>query len=256
MALPREFSDASRSVFSLLGLLLVGCGSGGALEPIERCTGSECGAGVCTVGAETYKNGTTGIPAADACNTCSCQDGQLSCTERDCGAGNPCADDRRAASSDAAEAPMMRIDDCNSCWCADGQMVCTAAYCPSTCEQNGVVYQDGELTGSSDECGNTCTCIDGSIACTMIACPLGCFYEGAVYDEGTSFPAVDGCNTCSCSGSDVVCTEVACHQTEGACFTDVECADGELCARPAGSCGAEGKCAPKPEGCIELFAPV
>ncbi|MEN9580890.1 MAG: hypothetical protein RJA70_3899, partial [Pseudomonadota bacterium] len=159
-------------------------------------------------------------------------------------------------SSDRAAAPMMQIDDCNSCWCADGQMVCTDIYCPSTCERDGVVFQDGELVGSADECGNTCTCRDGSIVCTAKGCPSGCFYGGVFLDEGASFPAGDGCNTCGCYGGNVGCTQAACHQTEGACFSDVECANGELCARPAGLCGAEGKCAPKPGPCIELFAPV
>ncbi|MEN9580162.1 MAG: hypothetical protein RJA70_3171, partial [Pseudomonadota bacterium] len=139
MTLSCEFSAACRSALGFLGLLFVGCGGGTALETPAVCTGSECGAAACTVGAETYKHGTTDIPAADACNTCSCQDGQLSCTERDCGTGNPCEDEMMAASSDRAAAPMMQIDDCNSCWCADGQMVCTDIYCPSTCERDGVV---------------------------------------------------------------------------------------------------------------------
>lgn len=248
-----KFSVPSCATLGFLGLLLVGCG-GKEFEPPARCIGSECGPGACTVGEETYKSGTMGIPAADGCNTCSCDDGQLSCTERAC--GNPCAEETTGALRDPVEAPKMPMDDCNSCRCEGGQMVCTDLYCPSTCEQDGIVYQNGEQVGGADECGNTCTCNDGNIACTLRDCSGGCFYAGGTVEEGKSFPSSDGCNTCTCLGGNIACTMANCPPTEGACLTDAECKDGELCARPMGLCGGEGKCTPKPEGCSEVFAPV
>jgi len=50
-------------------------------------SGSRAGTGggdACTRDGETFADGQTGIPSPDGCNTCGCENGQLTCTERGC----------------------------------------------------------------------------------------------------------------------------------------------------------------------------
>ena len=44
----------------------------------------------CKVNGQVYSHGTSGIPAPDGCNTCSCDDGVLGCTEIGCMNDPPC----------------------------------------------------------------------------------------------------------------------------------------------------------------------
>jgi hypothetical protein len=37
----------------------------------------------------------------------------------------------------------------------------------------------------------------------------------------------------------------------GACTTNEQCGEGELCAKFFASCGESGKCEPRPESCVE-----
>ena len=42
-----------------------------------------CGGAACEYEGETYEDGES-FPAADDCNTCTCEDGNASCTELGC----------------------------------------------------------------------------------------------------------------------------------------------------------------------------
>lgn len=146
--------------------------------------------GACSVGGLTYASGTSGIPAEDGCNTCSCLEGQLACTERGCTLPpgsctylgevvNP-GEQRNAA------------DGCNTCSCSNGQLVCTDRACtdvPDSCNFNGEVVAHGESRPDADGC-NTCGCHDGQMSCTLIDCAPPCYFETQCGDEQyCAFPA-------------------------------------------------------------------
>lgn len=75
----------------LTGLLALSCG--GALLPAG-------GGESCRVAQRTYASGTTGIPAGSGCGTCSCEDGEISCTDQACSVGMPVFECPEKTSSD------------------------------------------------------------------------------------------------------------------------------------------------------------
>ena len=103
------------------------------------------------------------VPAADGCNTCTCQDdGTLACTEIAC---DPDPDPGECEPGTSVPAD----DGCNTCECLDDGTIggCTEIDCdpdPGDCEPGTTVPAD-------DGC-NTCECLDdGTIGgCTEIAC--------------------------------------------------------------------------------------
>jgi hypothetical protein len=125
------------------------------------------GSGSCVVDGTVYTDGTRGIPAGDGCNTCSCEDGGLSCTEIGCPPTDGCMLDGTFYENGTTGIPA--ADGCNTCECKSGVLSCTDAACPrSTCNVFGVPY--AERVPSPDGC-NTCSCVDGQVeACTEIAC--------------------------------------------------------------------------------------
>ncbi len=138
------------------------------------------------------------VPAADGCNTCTCQDdGTLACTEIACDPDEPQCEPGE---------PVPAEDGCNTCECNDDGTIgaCTAIGCEPQCEP-------GTSVPAGDGC-NTCECNDdGTIGgCTEIGCePPSC-------EPGTSVPAPDGCNTCECNedGTLGACTEIACEPAD------------------------------------------
>jgi hypothetical protein len=50
----------------------------------NRGTCGDAGGASCDVNGATYPDGSNDIPAPDGCNVCSCNDGNLACTERAC----------------------------------------------------------------------------------------------------------------------------------------------------------------------------
>jgi hypothetical protein len=61
--------------------------AGSGVNHTGPCTGSGHS---CVVSGVTYPDGTGNIPAADGCNTCSCNDGSLACTKKACPVGQIC----------------------------------------------------------------------------------------------------------------------------------------------------------------------
>jgi hypothetical protein len=72
------------------------CGCDGVTYP-NGCSAARAGVGYsnrgtcgdgggedCIVNGEIYPDGSSGIPAPDGCNICSCSDGNLACTKRAC----------------------------------------------------------------------------------------------------------------------------------------------------------------------------
>ncbi len=148
---------------------------------------SETAAGDSGAPGDACEPGET-VPAADGCNTCSCDDdGTLACTEI------ACEPDCEPGSTVPAG------DGCNTCLCnEDGSLSCTEIGCdPGSCE-------DGDEMPAGDGC-NTCSCDGGDWICTTIDCgPSDC-------EPGTTVDAPDGCNTCEClDDGSLACTEIDC----------------------------------------------
>lgn len=203
----------------------------------------------CRVGDRLYSDGTSGILATDGCNTCSCDDGELSCTLMACvdprvcgGIGNRtcseheyCAYQGECGYAAGTSTCKPRPDACPEiyapvCGC-DGATYdneCAAARhgtgflhegpCKGqSCKVDDAEYPDG--TGgipAPDGC-NVCQCKSGSLACTKRACPASaCVVNGEIYLTGSSgVPDPYSCNSCTCSDAEITaCTEIACPLPE------------------------------------------
>jgi hypothetical protein len=122
----------------------------------------------------TYPDGATDVPAPDGCNTCSCEDGELTaCTEIACEPpDSSCIVGGIAYPDGASDVPAP--DGCNTCSCEDGELTaCTEIACgpnDTACTVFGQSYP-GDWAPAPDSC-NTCLCEDGMIrdGCTKIAC--------------------------------------------------------------------------------------
>ena len=171
-------------------------------DPQGRCRQPMARAS-CDYNDTRYAHGTS-FEAIDGCNACTCEDGSVTCTTRDC----------LSCSVDGVEYANGESfpDDCNSCTCVDGAISCTRIECAGTCEYDGEVYQEGDTFPDRDGC-NTCSCVaDGSTLCTEKACPpAGCFES---FDSGPCDAAIPvywfdpSTNTCEqriyggCDGND------------------------------------------------------
>ncbi len=116
---PADFDpDAASSLQSMYAA--AECGAGILCGPCEEPVSSHCsteglcvddqvlpGSAACKVGGVVYPDGADGIADPTSCNTCSCSDGQLVCTEIGC--PMPCPADTKLATSCAQCGP---ADDC------------------------------------------------------------------------------------------------------------------------------------------------
>ncbi len=171
------------------------------------CLLAEPGDGSCRIGDTILADGSS-LPADDQCNTCSCNDSNVFCTERVCAtaeiacgarAGETCEADEYCAYvngdcgfADGTSTCRVRPDFCPEviapvCGC-DGKTydnACVAAVaghgylsegpCPgqgSSCEVDGVTYADGAGSILSSDGCNVCFCNDGLFACTLHLCEL------------------------------------------------------------------------------------
>jgi hypothetical protein len=99
-----------------------GGGSGGAAG-----SGSGGASGSCVVGAAIYPDGAA-VPSSDGCNTCSCQRGDVACTQRACGFCRQ--GDQIYQPGDTFPAD----DGCNTCTCqTNGLVACTELGCVDSC---------------------------------------------------------------------------------------------------------------------------
>lgn len=177
--------------------------------------GYDCQAGFCRLEGCVYDGQSHGFgdefPATDGCNSCSCTEDGVLCTEIGCGSPNTCEYD--GTTYDIGE-EFPATDGCNTCTCSADGVLCTEIGCePNTCEYDGTTYDIGEEFPASDGC-NTCDCTEDGVLCTEIGClpRITCEYAGTNYDIGEEFTAADGCNTCGCTEDGVVCTDSACAE--------------------------------------------
>ena len=64
----------------------------------------------------------------DTCNTCSCKNGKVSCTENDCSSDSWTACVHKGK---RYENGTTFPDSCNTCKCKEGQVGCTKIFCGS-----------------------------------------------------------------------------------------------------------------------------
>lgn len=194
----------------------------------------------CAYEGKDYKDGES-FPDKDGCNTCSCSDAKIACTQKAC------------------------VQTCGS----RGLPACpTGSYCKfdATC---GATDKGGTCEpsprGCTDHIEPMCGCDDKTYnnpceaaavgvsvkyegACKIL--PKSCVYEGKEYKDGESFPDKDGCNQCFCKNGNVACTDKACAQTCGSRGLPA-CPTGSYCKFDT-TCGATdkgGTCEPIPQAC-------
>lgn len=88
--------------------------------------------GTCNYEGKTYKVGNS-FPASDGCNSCSCENGNVICTEMACG-------DSVSIENETQE-----------------------------CFYNNKTYREGDSFQAGDGC-NSCSCENGQVICTLMAC--------------------------------------------------------------------------------------
>ncbi|HEX2735464.1 MAG TPA: hypothetical protein VHM70_27875 [Polyangiaceae bacterium] len=143
------------------------------------------------------------------CNNCTCNAGQVVCTEETCHgtcevAGTVYEDGETWGA-------------CSEFGCTDGQVTANPIAC-TRCEYQGQVYDSGDNFG---ECGE-CSCSEGEVACAA-ECPA-CLVDGISVPYGETYPANDTCNTCSCGGG---CTQIGCGTAARCVFKGTLYASGQ-----------------------------
>jgi len=238
----------------------------------------------CTYNGKTYASGMS-FPAADGCNTCSCQDGKAACSLLACtdGGTGPCFDNKgntiSCSGPDGGTDGSPATDAGGHCFDLKGNEIPCGNDGGTGCTYNGKSYPLGSSFTCSDGC-NTCSCTSNGVAGTTKGCPdagsdgavtcfdmngkmipcandggVQCLYGTKVYAVGASFPSSDGCNTCSCTaGGMIACTEKACYDgslpdgTDGA----MGCFDANGKTVPCADGGQVGVCMPgADQGCNE-----
>jgi Pacifastin inhibitor (LCMII) len=184
----------------------------------------------CVYDDNEYADGQT-FPSTDGCNTCSCDDGAVACTERACDV-MPEGGCNYAGTVYADGAIFPSEDGLDTCWCVAEAVACTNSG-GGDCELGGVHYNNGERIPTMD-C-NSMWCQDGMIASTLVECPAAgaCTYDGHEYAVGESFSYAGGLTVCTCEPEGLNCA------TEDMCTASVR-----LCEENGGD----------PMGCAAMYA--
>ncbi len=171
-------------VFCILLLGAAGCFGDNATGTDQ---GNTTGEKRCEVGDAAYSHGEQ-FPSQDGCNQCSCDNGNVSCTERACQPTGKCF-----------------VGGCS------GQLCTSIPDLVSTCEWAPAYacYQDYGICGAFGV-GGACGWKQTSKLLDCLGDVKVCKLGHDTYKDGDRFLASDGCNQCECKDGDVVCTERLC----------------------------------------------
>jgi hypothetical protein len=202
------------------------------------CTAIDCAPANCG----SIPHGQT-APSPDGCNTCTCNDGQLACTERGCvggasGTGGVAGTGGNTQTGGKGGSPGTGGSSVST--------LCGTAPCSSTeyCDRGGLgACLKGDVTG---------TCKPRPVTCLAIS-NLVCGCDGKSYDNACA---------ASAAGTDVATTGACKSPTGKACGSRglPQCPQNEYCDwQGQGMCGradAPGVCVPFPNLCTKELAPV
>ncbi|HEX2873002.1 MAG TPA: hypothetical protein VHP33_17190 [Polyangiaceae bacterium] len=211
-------------VATLLALSLLGCGGKSSSSGDDGGSGNSGGSGVggsgtkprdCEVNGNTYKNGTS-FKTPDGCNSCSCEDGEVSCTLRGCSVAS-CSYD--GETYDVGEE--FTTADGSVCVCASNDSIECTVSTGGECSGLGTSYQAllERAKFCDPQAANQCTLlVDSALTC---GCPTfvnpNVFSKNAAAELGKQF-AANGCE------HDVLCGPCP-TPARGYCAPNGECAD-------------------------------
>jgi hypothetical protein len=227
-----------------------GSGSGGSAP--DAGGGSDRRA-LCEYDGQFYDDGES-FPASDGCNTCSCDDGAVGCTELGC---NPCPEIEQRWSSAWEEAKQCDPNEpggCSAKVIAGQPCACDTFVNPARSDAIVALEQAGnELQASTcfgpvecEQCAPPVTGVctpDG--VCEDVWGSLGqgasCKVRGIVYPDGAAgIQGPTGCNTCDCLDGALDC-DAACK---------IKCAAEDEWGSRCIECGPAGGCAVVEHGCV------
>ena len=223
--------------------------------PLDPCRSQdpdcdEDGGASCTAAGQTFPDGEA-VPSGDSCNSCSCDDGSVACTEIGCEpvvcalfveeSDGVCSRfpldpaSRRIPTASTTAAPVRPpgrrsrtaatcppVTSCNSCGCNDGSVLCTAVACEPgrlRAVRGSSPTASARAFRSTPACRRIPDCVDDGGSCEA---------AGQTFPNGSAVPSGDSCNSCGCNDGSVLCTAVACEPVFCALF--VERSDG-VCSR-------------------------
>ncbi|KAI7802308.1 kielin/chordin-like protein isoform X1 [Triplophysa rosa] len=232
------------------------------VEYLESC---ECVKRKCEWEGHQMDEGSRWSP--DSHSVCSCTSGKVQCERM-----NECSFHGNIYNNGDVFSP----DDCSKCTCETGRVECdvitcppvscdeTSVHsgsccpvCPTRCEHEDEVYENGDVFVSrSNPCLN-CICSNSRVSCEPIQCPptlcpnpyrrpgqccptcSACDVDGRPYNG--SFSSVDGCQICTCQGGNQACVDV--HQCPQTCQDGVKPPFGSCCT-DCSHCSFEGQLVP------------
>lgn len=216
----------------MLVLSLLGCGGKSNSSGDDGGSGNTGGTGAggsstkprsCEVDGQTYESGTS-FKAADGCNTCSCNDGEVGCTEIGCG-------DACLALGTSYQDLLARAKSCdpqvaNECT----QLVSGGLMCACPTFVNPKLYSKDAVAAAEMEyvanaCGQGVTCgpcppppprgycaPNGQCAdLPDLGGERACKVGGVIYPSGASgIQDPFSCNQCACQNGELACDDAAC----------------------------------------------
>ena len=217
----------------------------------------------CSFGGKNYADGDS-FPSTDDCNSCSCQDGSVACTEIGCDPGpgptqpviscdqvdifyDQLLEDARHCDPHETEPCRARVSSGLACGC--DTYVNPKYWNGDLAKAYATHYQ---VLDCSVICGE-CTQVPLRGKCTIQGrCEdtdeprggPGCKVDGVVYPDGASgIPDPVSCNLCSCSSGQLACDEKACPKP---------CPAGTKLATSCAQCGPTDACEVVEHGCMPL----
>ena len=150
------------------------------------------------------------IPDSDGCNTCTCVNGTIVCTQMACPSCWGASDDASGGcvGPNGGSYPDECCDESVLCDSTGGRWDEDAACGHYYCGEQLACFAPG---GPGCDCGPDRNFVAGYGCLFSNECSPGCLSPaGGVIAEGESFQDADGCNVCVCDNGFILCTARAC----------------------------------------------